>query len=142
MRAADGQAADAPAVRVLLFAGLRQAMGWSERRVVLDGALARAGEATPLGLWQRLELSRGWPPSAGSAASSSIHAMEVAPDPPGDAADNANAAIAPAVLHAAAAQAQALPSGIRVAINQRFADPLTPLADGDELAFLPPISGG
>ena len=130
------------AVRVLLFAGLREAMGWSERRVSLDGPLALAGEATPLRLWQQLKLRRGWPPSAGSAASSSIHAMEMAPDPPGDAADNANAAIAPAVLHAAAAQAQALPSGIRVAINQRFADPLTPLADGDELAFLPPISGG
>jgi molybdopterin converting factor small subunit len=31
---------------------------------------------------------------------------------------------------------------VRVAINQQFADPGTPLADGDELAFLPPISGG
>jgi molybdopterin converting factor small subunit len=29
-----------------------------------------------------------------------------------------------------------------VAINQAFATPDTPLADGDELAFLPPISGG
>lgn len=35
-----------------------------------------------------------------------------------------------------------LPAGVRVAINQQFADPATPLADGDELAFLPPISGG
>jgi len=35
-----------------------------------------------------------------------------------------------------------LPPAVRVAINQRFADPATPLADGDELAFLPPISGG
>ena len=35
-----------------------------------------------------------------------------------------------------------LPQGIRVAINQSFAAPETPLADGDELAFLPPISGG
>ncbi len=31
---------------------------------------------------------------------------------------------------------------VRVAINQRFADPDTPLQAGDELAFLPPISGG
>lgn len=36
----------------------------------------------------------------------------------------------------------ALPSGLRVAINQRFAAADTLLADGDELAFLPPISGG
>jgi len=35
-----------------------------------------------------------------------------------------------------------LPAGIRVAINQQFAEVHTPLADGDELAFLPPISGG
>jgi molybdopterin synthase sulfur carrier subunit len=41
-----------------------------------------------------------------------------------------------------AGQADALPQGIRVAINQAFAAPDTPLVDGDELAFLPPISGG
>lgn len=35
-----------------------------------------------------------------------------------------------------------LPNELRVAINQAFATPDTPLADGDELAFLPPISGG
>lgn len=35
-----------------------------------------------------------------------------------------------------------LPEGLRVAINQAFAAADTPLADGDELAFLPPISGG
>jgi molybdopterin converting factor small subunit len=31
---------------------------------------------------------------------------------------------------------------VRVAINQQFASPETPLQPGDELAFLPPISGG
>ena len=31
---------------------------------------------------------------------------------------------------------------IRIAINQQFADLDTPLQPGDELAFLPPISGG
>ena len=31
---------------------------------------------------------------------------------------------------------------MRVAINQQFADADTPLQAGDELAFLPPISGG
>jgi sulfur-carrier protein len=35
-----------------------------------------------------------------------------------------------------------LPAGVRAAINQQFASADTPLADGDELAFLPPISGG
>lgn len=34
------------------------------------------------------------------------------------------------------------PAGIRVAINQQFASWQAPLAAGDELAFLPPISGG
>jgi len=38
-----------------------------------------------------------------------------------------------------------LPGGVetvRVAINQHFASADTPLNSGDELAFLPPISGG
>lgn len=33
-------------------------------------------------------------------------------------------------------------SGVRIAINQEFASAETPLQPGDELAFLPPISGG
>ena len=36
----------------------------------------------------------------------------------------------------------ALDQQVRVAINQQFADADTPLQPGDELAFLPPISGG
>lgn len=28
------------------------------------------------------------------------------------------------------------------AVNQQFAEPATPLGDGDELAFIPPVSGG
>jgi molybdopterin synthase sulfur carrier subunit len=36
----------------------------------------------------------------------------------------------------------ALPATVRVAINQAFASPHQPLVAGDELAFLPPISGG
>ena len=77
-------------VRVRLFAGLREAMGWAEQR------LTTAIGTTPATLWPQL-------------------------DPP---------------------DGEALPATVRVAINQQFADPATPLADGDELAFLPPISGG
>jgi molybdopterin converting factor small subunit len=35
-----------------------------------------------------------------------------------------------------------LPNRIRVAVNQQFAEPNVVLRDGDEVAFLPPISGG
>jgi sulfur-carrier protein len=35
-----------------------------------------------------------------------------------------------------------LPPTIRVAINQAFATADTPLRPGDEVAFLPPITGG
>lgn len=37
---------------------------------------------------------------------------------------------------------QDLASSIVLARNQEFADPATLLADGDEIAFLPPVSGG
>ena len=37
---------------------------------------------------------------------------------------------------------QALAGSIVVARNQEFADPATRIADGDEIAFLPPVSGG
>ncbi|MEB3333028.1 MAG: MoaD/ThiS family protein [Synechococcaceae cyanobacterium] len=77
-----------------LFAGLREAAGWSEQLV------RASGEATPDQIWQQLASGAAWP------------------------------------------QSSAIPSGVRVAINQRFAAADTPLADGDELAFLPPISGG
>lgn len=30
----------------------------------------------------------------------------------------------------------------RVAVNQQIASPQTPIHDGDEIAFLPPITGG
>ncbi|MCP9798744.1 MoaD/ThiS family protein [Cyanobium sp. Lug-B] len=35
-----------------------------------------------------------------------------------------------------------LPATVRVAINQAFSAPGSPLAPGDEVAFLPPITGG
>ncbi len=83
-------AAPAVCVRVLLFAGLREAMGWAEQLVQ-----PTTTPATPLALWRQLGL---------------------APEAP--------------------------PAGVRVAINQRFADWQSPVTTGDELAFLPPISGG
>ena len=78
-------------VRVRLFAGLREAMGWSEQLV----ELAPAADATPHQLWRQLGLQPSHPPA-----------------------------------------------GVRVAINQQFAAWDASLAAGDELAFLPPISGG
>lgn len=34
------------------------------------------------------------------------------------------------------------PPGVRVAVNQEFGTPHQPLQPGDEVAFLPPITGG
>ena len=34
------------------------------------------------------------------------------------------------------------PSNTLIAINQEYVDANTPLADGDELAFFPPVTGG
>ncbi len=36
----------------------------------------------------------------------------------------------------------ALPADALLAVNQSFADRATPLKDGDEVALLPPVSGG
>lgn len=43
---------------------------------------------------------------------------------------------------AAAARAFANPKLVRIAVNQRFANAQTELADGDEVAFFPPVTGG
>lgn len=37
---------------------------------------------------------------------------------------------------------QKLPAEALLAVNQRFADRSTALADGDEVALMPPVSGG
>jgi molybdopterin synthase sulfur carrier subunit len=80
-----------PAIRIRLFAGLREAAGWAER--TWPAPLATSETLTPQQLWTALEL-------------------------PGDLA------------------------GVRIAVNQCFANANTPLRPGDELGFLPPISGG
>ena len=36
----------------------------------------------------------------------------------------------------------ALPQNALLAVNQAFATPDTPLAEGDEVALMPPVSGG
>jgi sulfur-carrier protein len=85
-------------IRVLLFAGLREAAGWSERTCQLPLASSDALSAceqgmTPRHLWSALAV-------------------------PGDVDE------------------------VRIAINQSFATAETLLHPGDELAFLPPMSGG
>lgn len=35
-----------------------------------------------------------------------------------------------------------LPSGVLVALNMAYCDADTPLADGDEVAYFPPVTGG
>lgn len=40
------------------------------------------------------------------------------------------------------ARAFADPALIRAAVNQDFATPATPIHDGDEIAFFPPVTGG
>jgi molybdopterin synthase sulfur carrier subunit len=40
------------------------------------------------------------------------------------------------------ASAFAAPNQVRAAVNQVFAQPGTPIAPGDELAFFPPVTGG
>ncbi len=42
----------------------------------------------------------------------------------------------------AGARAFAHPAAIRAAVNQDFATPETPIHDGDEIAFFPPVTGG
>lgn len=42
----------------------------------------------------------------------------------------------------AGAAAFAHPTLVRAAVNQDFAHPSTPIADGDEVAFFPPVTGG
>lgn len=78
-------------IRILLFAGLRETAGWSER--LWSTTTDSTSCPTPRSVWRALAL-------------------------PGQLDD------------------------LRIAINHGFADVDQPLYPGDELAFLPPISGG
>jgi len=37
---------------------------------------------------------------------------------------------------------KSFPENLLVAVNQEYKDPQTPLKDGDEVAFFPPVTGG
>jgi sulfur-carrier protein len=57
----------------------------------------------------------------------------------------ASAALQPRDLYAQVAERHGItlaPERLRVAINGEFADWNHPLRDGDEIVFLPPVSGG
>ena len=102
-------------VQVRLFAGLREQAGWGQRPV----SVAAGDKATPQTIWRQLRLGQAW---------QAAHAAVATP--------------ASGTGGRSASAGDDLPDGLRVAINQAFAAADTPLADGDELAFLPPISGG
>lgn len=108
-------------VTVRLFASLRERAGWHERLVVSDQAAA-----TPLSLWRQLQLS-----CSETTGDERAEREPAAGETPRSETSGAQPSIN-----------RALPGGIRVAVNQVFASADHPLADGDELAFLPPISGG
>ncbi|MBD2549866.1 MoaD/ThiS family protein [Microcystis elabens FACHB-917] len=104
----------APPLRVRLFAVLRERAGWGDRLISLD-ALPDGRRATAAALWRELALDAGDGSDSDSGSGS------------GSGSGGGDAG---------------LPATIRVAINQVFADPDSPLSPGDEVAFLPPITGG
>lgn len=55
---------------------------------------------------------------------------------------NARASDAVALLRRHSERAQRLPVSPVIAVNQEWAPLDTPLADGDEIALLPPVAGG
>jgi molybdopterin synthase sulfur carrier subunit len=127
MATAPERGGSACMVKVRLFAGLRERAGWGERLVgVADGP------ATPLLLWRQLRLAEAWSDTSEQIAAPAGEPLH----PPVARGHQANES------GAGVAAGDSLPVGVRVAVNQAFAAADTLLADGDELAFLPPISGG
>lgn len=109
----------------------------AELRSVNPMTPSRAAPATiRIRLFASLREAAGWaertwplaPPAAAMEAPAAAEAAGAAPLTPRD-------------LWPQLALPGAL-SEVRVAINQRFASADSPLQPGDELAFLPPISGG
>ncbi len=122
-------------VQVLLFAGLRERAGWARRPV----PLAAGSSATPLTIWKQLQLDQTWRAASAAEAPASATAAMSASRPEGT---QENPSPASGENSGGVSGGDGLPSGVRVAINQAFAAADTPLSGGDELAFLPPISGG
>jgi len=77
---------------------------------------ARLREAAGRGMW-----SMALPPGIATVDALRVHL----------------AATEPALATALASQ-----GGIRAAVNQQMAGPATPVRDGDEVAFFPPVTGG
>lgn len=82
-------------VKILYFAGLREALGQSAEQLVLPAGVGSVGQ---------------------------LHAHLAA--------------------RGGAWQALATTKNLRMAVNQEMAAPDTPLQDGDEVAFFPPVTGG
>ena len=106
---------------VKVFAGLREQAGWAERLVTMAAGPA----ATPQRLWQILRIGQDGAEQGASWAGAPLQRA------------------LPTSLGWAPALAEGpLPRSVRVAVNQRFAEGDQPLEDGDEVAYLPAISGG
>ncbi len=107
---------------VKLFAGLREQAGWDERQITLPPG---PQPPTPRRLWQILQIGQ-----PGTSQETAMAAGQPRPAP-GDLA-----------LAASALPDGPLPVSVRVAVNQSFAEGDQLLVDGDEVAYLPAISGG
>ena len=134
-------------VAVKLFAGLREQAGWGERSVTFSTGSAAA---TPELLWQLLQIDQRSQSSLrpgnqprkqpghqqGPAAQRVVDPGAVAGCSPTE--PNQHESQGPESQQFVSQ----LPQSVRVAVNQVFADGDQVLRDGDEVAYLPAISGG